>query len=46
LEALEKTIKPYADRIVGHHDKRSISQTPKYGDLREGVAIFLENTTL
>jgi hypothetical protein len=40
LEALEKTIKPYADRIVAHHDKRGIAQTPKYGDLREGVVIL------
>jgi hypothetical protein len=40
LETLEKTIKPYADRIVAHHDKRGIAQTPNYGDLREGVAIL------
>jgi hypothetical protein len=40
LEALEKTIKPSADRIVAHHDKREIAQTPKYGDLPEGVAIL------
>lgn len=40
LEALEKVIKPYADRIVAHHDRRGIAQTPKYGDLREGVAIL------
>jgi hypothetical protein len=40
LEALEKTIKPYADRIVAHHDKRGIAQTPKYGNLREGVTIL------
>ena len=40
LEALEKTIKPYADRIVAHHDKRGIAQTPKYSNLREGVAIL------
>src|SRR4029077_8524505 len=40
LEALENAIKPYVDRIVAHHDKRGVAQTPKYGDLREGVAIL------
>jgi hypothetical protein len=40
LETLEKVIKPYADRIVAHHDKRGIAETPKYGNLRNGVAIL------
>ena len=40
LQTLENVIKPYADRIVAHHDKRGIPETPKYGDLRKGVAIL------
>jgi len=40
LQTLENVIKPYADRIVAHDDKRGIPETPKYGDLRKGVAIL------
>ena len=40
LEDLEKSIKPYADRIIAHHDRRGIADSPKYGDLRNSVAIL------
>lgn len=40
LEALEKVIKPYVDRIIAHHDRRGIAEAPEYGNLKEGVAIL------
>jgi hypothetical protein len=38
LEGLEKVIKPYVDRMIAHHDRRGIAETPKYGNLRASVA--------
>ena len=40
LEGIEKIIKPYVDRIVAHHDRRGIAETPKYRNLRESVAVL------
>jgi len=42
IEALEKVIKPYVDRIIAHHDKRGIADNPpEYRNLRQGVAILM-----
>lgn len=42
LEDVENKIKPYVDRAIAHHDRRGVANSPKYGDLREGVLILGE----